>query len=163
MNDKFRRLDPSRPHAMINGIMQNTDAPVAPAKDQSVRKDAGKLDLTLLPAEWAIMLADLLGVGALKYERDGWRAGMDDHRLIGSGERHAKKAAMGEVFDREIGVRHKVQVAWNYLASAMQDIYREAGVPLNKQMPYDEFMALVFDADIRRAYVEDTERKKATK
>lgn len=86
-------------------------------QDQAIKRDAGKLDYTLLPiAVWTMRLSrqDLEGIIRVrefatrtKYsDRDSWRLVSAD-RLRAAAERHRAAIVDGEVLDPESGLPHR--------------------------------------------------------
>lgn len=58
-------------------------------------------------------LAEVCGLGAMKYSDDNWRKGYDWGLTIGALERHLGLLKTGEVYDRETGLHHAAMVAWH--------------------------------------------------
>lgn len=80
-----------------------TEAVVA---DQSLKKDAEKVPTHLLPTAPLVEISKVLGFGAKKYARHGWRAGMDWSRVYGAILRHLFAWEQGEDLDPETGLPH---------------------------------------------------------
>ena len=77
--------------------------------DQSLKKDAGKLRLDLVPPEWIKGLAQVLQMGAEKYEDNGWRNRvMERDRMYAALQRHLLDRRLGVVFDDESGLDHQM-------------------------------------------------------
>lgn len=95
---------------------------VDPNKDQTLRKDAGKLRLDLVPGAWIEGLARVLQMGAEKYEPWGWaKRPMAHHRMVASRMRHELASDAGERLDPESGLDHRLHAAWNLLADWYYD------------------------------------------
>lgn len=75
-------------------------------KDQTLKKDAGKVPMELLPTIPLVEIAKVLGFGAKKYAPDGWRQGMDWRRVYGAVLRHMASWEQGEDLDPETGLPH---------------------------------------------------------
>jgi hypothetical protein len=96
----------------------------AKVPDQTLRKDAGKLRLDLVPPEWIEGLAAVLQMGAEKYEPWGWhKRPMQKWRMIASRRRHALASDKGEILDPESGLDHRLHAAWNLLADWYYDTH----------------------------------------
>lgn len=84
--------------------------------------DAGKTPLRRGALEQfprALMaVADVSAYGAAKYTWGGWQTVPDGvQRYLDAGARHAALRAMGELIDKESGLSHLAQEAWNILAA----------------------------------------------
>jgi len=84
--------------------------------------DAGKTPLRRGALEQfprALMaVADVSAYGAAKYTWGGWQTVPDGvQRYLDAGARHAALRAMGESYDKESGLLHLAQEAWNILAA----------------------------------------------
>lgn len=84
--------------------------------------DAGKTPLrkgTLEQFPRALMaVADVSAFGAAKYTWGGWQTVPDGvQRYLDAGARHAALRAMGESYDKDSGLFHLAQEAWNILAA----------------------------------------------
>lgn len=91
--------------------------------DQSKRKDAGKLRMDLVPAEWVMGLAAVSQMGAEKYAPWAWvKRVMEPWRMKASTLRHTYAWIGGEVLDAESGLDHRLHAAWNLLASYYYDV-----------------------------------------
>jgi hypothetical protein len=77
------------------------------------KDDKAKLDrFDLLPPEALRALAELYGIGAIKYSDRNWEQGMKYGRVFRAMMSHAWKWWMGEEFDKEDGQHHLSSVAW---------------------------------------------------
>lgn len=94
------------------------------SKSQKMRKDAGKVRMDLVPAEWIIGLAEVCTMGAEKYEPWLWTKGMPRWRLIASNLRHTYAWIRGEHKDAESGLDHRLHAAWNLLVDYSYDVRR---------------------------------------
>lgn len=87
-----------------------------PNDNDALRYDEGKLRMDLIPAEWIEGLAEVLTMGANKYEARNWEKGMPWDKVYGPLQRHAWKFWGGEDTDPESNLSHLLHVAWNALA-----------------------------------------------
>jgi hypothetical protein len=78
--------------------------------------DAGKLRFDLIPPEWERVLAEVMTMGAKKYEDHNWEKGLSWSRRYGSVRRHLNAFWAGEDFDKESGLQHLAHAAWGCLA-----------------------------------------------
>lgn len=74
--------------------------------DQTLKKDAGKAPMDLLPTPALREVAKVLGFGAKKYSRGGWLGGMAWSRLYGAAMRHLSSHMEGQDTDNETGLSH---------------------------------------------------------
>lgn len=86
------------------------------------KMDAGKTPLRKGALEQfprALMaVADVSAFGAAKYTWGGWQTVPDGvQRYLDAGARHAALRAMGELIDKDSGLLHLAQEAWNILAA----------------------------------------------
>lgn len=85
--------------------------------------DSGKLDLSLVPAEWVEALVQPFQAGIDKnYPRDNWRLSLntDEHntfknKRLTSALRHISAYRKSDIFDEETGLHHLLLGAWNLL------------------------------------------------
>lgn len=82
----------------------------------SRKLDYGKPRMDLIPSRPLIELAKVYQFGAAKYSDNGWRAGIEWHRVIAALYRHLAKYNGGEDIDPETGLSHMAAVAWNAFA-----------------------------------------------
>lgn len=83
--------------------------------------DAGKPDLSLVPADWSLAIVAPFQAGIDKgYARDNWKQSLntEDHdafvrKRLNSLERHTLALKDGEMYDAETGVHHGILAAWN--------------------------------------------------
>lgn len=68
--------------------------------------DSGKADLSLIPLSAQIEEARGFMLGAEKYGRDNYKAGMESHRLVAAALRHILAWEQGEDLDPESGASH---------------------------------------------------------
>ncbi len=98
------------------------------------RFDDGKVRHDLIPA-WAIEeLARVYTYGAEKYDDNNWWKGMKWTKVMGPLERHYNKWKRGSVIDRESGVYHLAQVAWNAIALMC---YQKHQLGIDNRVPFD--------------------------
>jgi hypothetical protein len=71
-----------------------------------VKFDGGKLRMDLLPPDTLESLADILTLGADKYQERNWEQGMDWGRVYGATLRHLFRFWQGEDLDPESGKPH---------------------------------------------------------
>lgn len=88
-------------------IETQTTGPLAARKD-----DGGKTSYSLLPIDALREVVRVYDIGAAKYGRDNWMAGMDWHRVYDALQRHATAFWDGEDFDTVDGQHHLASVAW---------------------------------------------------
>jgi len=94
-----------------------------PATDGGgLRYNADKVRLDLIPAEWVIVLGEILTGGAKKYAPRNWERGMEYSKMIASLMRHLFKRLCGEIYDKESRSPHMGHVAWNALALMSYDL-----------------------------------------
>jgi hypothetical protein len=77
-----------------------------PVADQSMKKDAGKAPLSLIPRRALEGEAQVLAFGASKYKAWKWAEGMEWSRLLDAAMRHVAAFADGENVDAESGLSH---------------------------------------------------------
>lgn len=89
------------------------EAAVAPAGGLSggVKHDEGKPRMDLLPPEALREIAEVLGVGAQKYDAHNWRKGFAYSRLTAAALRHLFAWVGGENKDPESGKSHLAHAA----------------------------------------------------
>jgi hypothetical protein len=80
-------------------------------KDQTLKKDSGKAPLDLLPFRAILSVSLVQQFGAEKYERHGWRRGMEWCRMLAAALRHLFAWALGEDRDPESGLPHLAHAA----------------------------------------------------
>jgi hypothetical protein len=86
----------------------------APTAD-GTKFDDGKPDLSLLPPEALLAIAEVLTFGAQKYAPHNWRKGFRWTRLFASLMRHLFAWLRGEDLDRETGLSHLAHAGANVL------------------------------------------------
>lgn len=91
--------------------------------NDALRYDAEKLRFDLLPPEAMIELARIYTIGAIKYEDNNWRKGMNYSKCFGALYRHLLKFQSGQTVDPETGCHHMAQVAWNAIALMVYDLH----------------------------------------
>lgn len=74
--------------------------------DQSLKKDAEKIPMELIPPELFTSIGQVLKFGAEKYESRGWEKGMEWGRVYGALLRHLNAWWGGEEKDPETGYSH---------------------------------------------------------
>jgi hypothetical protein len=92
--------------AALPALKDPTISELETTADQSLKKDAGKAPLGLLPSQPLTEIAKVLAFGAKKYEPHGWRKGMDWSRLYDAALRHLLAFKEGEDRDPESGELH---------------------------------------------------------
>lgn len=81
--------------------------------DQSIKKDAGKNKLDLVPASWFIKDGEVLTFGIQKgYEANSWRK-VDINKFKAATLRHLFAYLNGEKLDPESGLEHLAHVRTN--------------------------------------------------
>lgn len=97
-------------------------------------------------------LAEVCGLGALKYSDDNWRKGYDWKLTLGALERHLNLLKRGQEFDEETGLHHSLHVAWHamvlFVFHADADLYLANVTPFGdhgnytkSQATFDRFVA----------------------
>jgi hypothetical protein len=81
-----------------------------------MRFNTGKTRFDLIPQSWIRSLAQILTVGANKYEPRNWEKGLSWSETLGSLHRHLDAWVSGEQYDKETKCHHLGHVAWNALA-----------------------------------------------
>lgn len=81
-----------------------------------MRFNTGKTRFDLIPQSWIRSLAQILTVGAAKYEPRNWEKGLSYSETLGSLHRHLNSWLSGERYDKETKCHHLGHVAWNALA-----------------------------------------------
>ena len=66
---------------------------------KAVKNDKGKPDLSLIPTVAAVRMAEAFQVGAARYGRYNYTAGMEASRVVAALQRHAYSWFGGEEFD----------------------------------------------------------------
>lgn len=102
------------------------------SKDQTQKKDAGKVPMELISPVAMEVLARVLGFGAKKYEDHGWRKGIKWTRTIAAILRHTYAYLRGETNDPETGLSHMGHVMceamflieWETTHPELDDRYR---------------------------------------
>ncbi len=86
--------------------------PVAPTPpDQTLKLDAGKARVDLLPTRPLLAVASVLAFGAEKYTAHGWRRGILYSRCYAAVLRHLWSWWRGENLDPESGLPHLAHAA----------------------------------------------------
>lgn len=76
----------------------------AVAADQTLKRDAGKLQINLIPPEVITALATVLGFGAKKYAPRAWESGaLEPERIWAAAQRHLWDFHAGHRIDAETG------------------------------------------------------------
>lgn len=73
--------------------------------DQTIKKDAGKTQLDLVPPEWFIKDGEVLTFGAQKYPANSWKQ-VESTRYRAAALRHLFAYLSGEKNDPESGLEH---------------------------------------------------------
>ena len=76
------------------------------AKEQGLKYDQEKPDLTLVDRKAEEGMVRVLEFGAKKYHRDNWRQGFEWNRLLAAAMRHIRAYTEGEDLDPESGLPH---------------------------------------------------------
>lgn len=85
----------------------------APSVHTAQKFDSGKPRLSKVPVEIINGIAEVLAFGAIKYDWDNWKKGMDHSRILDATLRHVYKYANGENKDDESGLNHLKHAATN--------------------------------------------------
>lgn len=91
----------------------------------ATKYDEGKARLDLIPPEILEVIAKVYGMGAIKYEPNGWRdpATFDYSRLYSAGQRHRGEFWKGNDLDEESGLPHLAHSIWNDMALLYYSMY----------------------------------------
>jgi hypothetical protein len=92
------------------------EAEAAKKSGLGMRFNTGKTRFDLIPQSWIRSLAQILTVGAAKYEPRNWEKGLSYSETLGSLHRHLDAWLGGERYDKETKCHHLGHVAWNALA-----------------------------------------------
>ena len=97
------------------------------SRDQTVKRDAGKLRMELIPPEVLEALAEVLTFGAEKYGDNTWQQ-VDPDRYVGAGGRHytAWRKDPNSV-DEESGLSHLKHLLCNVAFLVCFEAKKEAG------------------------------------
>lgn len=85
------------------------------SKQEGIKHDNGKADLSLLPYSGLIGVSKALMDGEKKYGRYNYLNGMDWHRLIGAALRHIHQFNNGEDCADDSGLNHLYHAGANIL------------------------------------------------
>ena len=107
------RFQPCAAHQATTPAPTRPEAAVAPAGGLAggVKHDGGKTRMDLLPPEALREIADVLALGAQKYDAHNWRKGFAYSRLIAAALRHLFAWVGGENKDPESGKSHLAHAA----------------------------------------------------
>ena len=67
----------------------------------------------LIPPDFLWELAEVYGIGSLKYDDDNWLRGYEWHLSYAALQRHISKWVLGESLDGETGRHHLAMAAWH--------------------------------------------------
>jgi hypothetical protein len=104
-----KRAGPGGPHGQPGPIGKYPH-------ELGMRFNTGKTRFDLIPQSWIRSLAQILTVGAAKYEPRNWEKGLSYSETLGSLHRHLDSWLSGERYDKETKCHHLGHVAWNALA-----------------------------------------------
>lgn len=79
--------------------------------DVAVKFDQDKVRMELLPTRPLKDIAEVLTIGAKKYEDNNWRQGFDYSRVYGAAQRHLSDWYSGITFDDETSKNHLAHAA----------------------------------------------------
>lgn len=101
-------------------------------EDVTLRHNAGKNKLELIPWEWVVELGKVFTFGAIKYAAWNWTKSVNtqDHDNLredrmGSALRHFYAYRSGETNDPESGAHHLAHAAWNLLTVMWYDLNKK--------------------------------------
>ena len=80
-----------------------------------VKHDQGKPDLSMIPYEALVQVAQVLGMGAEKYGRSNWQKGISTTRLIAAAMRHIGQFNDGIDVDDESNLSHIAHATANLM------------------------------------------------
>jgi hypothetical protein len=83
--------------------------------DAGTKYDGSKPRLDLIPAPLLLELAQLYGMGAVKYAPRNWEKGFEWHRNYNGAMRHLLRWWSGEEIDPEDGQPHLISAIWNLI------------------------------------------------
>lgn len=93
------------------------------------KADMGKTQVSLIPPQFIMGLADVFTKGAVKYSPYNWALGMKYSRVYDAMQRHSLKWLQGEQYDEVDGQPHLLSVAWNacilYFFELFPDKYKK--------------------------------------
>jgi len=82
-------------------------------KMSGTKYDGDKLRMDLIPPEVMTAIAEVLTMGAVKYDDHNWREGIQYSRVVGALKRHLTAWEGGEVYDSESKLNHMAHVLCN--------------------------------------------------
>jgi hypothetical protein len=80
---------------------------------EAIRYNEGKPQISLVPPELIIGVAEVMMFGAKKYSRDNWKKGLSYEDCYDSCQRHLLAFINGEERDEESGLPHLAHAATN--------------------------------------------------
>lgn len=83
------------------------------SKEEAMRFNDGKVELSLLPKSLLDETARVLMFGAQKYDRNNWKKGMKYTSIYDSLQRHLTAFLEGEDVDPESGLLHLAHASCN--------------------------------------------------
>lgn len=119
------------------------------ATDPAKRFDLGKVRWELLPDDVLEKVAEIYTHGALKYDEENWRKGMQWKRCIGSMKRHTKAFTTGEDIDPDSKCLHLGQIIWNAITLLWYQMEQVEGDDRVKTYKNKEFMITCLE-DVER-------------
>lgn len=81
--------------------------------EQGTKFDNGKPMLDLVPPSLEEAVGEILTLGALKYDRNNWKKGIEYSRVISALKRHLNEFYKGNLIDNESGKPHLWHAACN--------------------------------------------------
>ncbi len=91
------------------------DAKLGAGSTGGVKYDDGKADISLLPPEALVAIAEVFTFGAKKYAADNWRGGFKWRRVVSAILRHLFAWSAGQDKDPETGLSHIAHVGCNVM------------------------------------------------
>lgn len=88
---------------------------INPKFNSAIKYDDGKADISLLPPEALLAIAEVFTFGAKKYAPDNWRGGFVWRRVVSAILRHLFAWLAGQDKDPETGLSHIAHVGCNVM------------------------------------------------
>lgn len=82
-------------------------------EEKALRYNTGKPKWSLVHMNSLIPLVRVLEFGALKYDTDNWKKGLNNRQILDSMQRHLAAVIDGEEVDNESGISHMGHIMAN--------------------------------------------------
>jgi hypothetical protein len=103
--------DPNAVSFTDTGFIEAT----GPVVQEALRYNQGKTQYSYIDLTCFQYTAQVLEFGAVKYDRDNWRKGMQTSKILDSLLRHIAAIQRGEVVDPESGLPHIGHIGCNVM------------------------------------------------